>query len=299
MGIVDPLIEILGPLVPPVDAHHARKALSEMDLRSAWAVGLEVVLPPHPPACDLSVLMAPRCVPDFARTGHDVLTALAMSAGALDSTWWEVDTSVQPSPVGAFVRSTESEALPLVRSVTAGIPDLVRAVDALEDVILPHWHGRGRLIGFFPNREPSPVAAALVPGTHQTITGLIRQMSSRATIAVNPDSDLIAHLLQHLDGSAIAVAADADGRTAVSWEGYFRERERAMVESRWAPALLPDPVWGDAAESLSALLAVQGIHTFDALPTIRLLSGIDHVKIGPDGKVKAYVGAHIVMQGQR
>ena len=270
-----------------------------MDLRSVWAVGLEVVLPPHPPACDLSVLMPPRHVPDFARTGHDVLSALAMSAGASDSTWWELDTSVQPSPVGAFVRSTESDALPLVRSVAAGIPGLVRAVDALVDVIMPHWHGRGRLIGFFPNREPSPVAAALVPGTHQAITGLIREMGSRATIAVDPDSDLIAHLLQHLDGSAIAVAADADGRTVVSWEGFFREREHAMVESRWAPALLPEPVWGDAPPSLSSLLAVQGIHTFDAVPTVRILSGIDHVKIGPDGKVKAYVGAHIVMQGQR
>jgi hypothetical protein len=58
-------------------------------------------------------------------------------------------------------------------------------------------------------------------------------------------------------------------------------------------------VWGEAMHSLPSLLGVQGFHTFDSLPTIRLLSGIDHIKVGPGGKVKAYVGAHILLPGQR
>jgi hypothetical protein len=297
--IADPLIEILGQLVPAADAHRARAALADMDLLSVRAIGLEVVLPPHPPACDVSVLMPPRHVPPFARVGHDVLAALAVSAGALDSTWWELDTSVEPSPVGAFIRSTKADALPLVQDAAAEMPDLARAVSTLEALVTPYWRGKGRLIGFFPDREPAPVAAALVPDLDGAAADVIRGLGSRATIAVDPDSDLFGHLAQHLDGSSIAIAADGDGRTAVSWEGSFWEREQAMADGRWAPALQPDPVWGDAAPSLSALLAVQGIHTFDALPTIRLLSGIDHIKIGPGGKVKAYVGAHIVMPGQR
>ena len=299
VGVADPLIEILGPLVPAADAQRARTALADMDLLSARAIGLEVVLPPHPPACDVSLLMPPRHVPPFARAGHDVLAALATSAGAGDSTWWELDTSVQPSPVGAFIRSIEADALPIVRHAAAEVPGLARAVDALADLITPYWRGRGRLIGFFPDRKPSPVAAALVPDFDHEAAAIIRDMGSAATISVDPDSALIAHLRLHLSGSAIAVAADAEGRGTVSWEGSFWEREQAMAEGRWAPALQPDPVWGDAAVSLDSLLAVQGIHSFNALPTIRLLCGIDHIKIGPGGKVKAYVGAHIVMHGQR
>lgn len=299
VGVADPLIEILGPLVPAADAQRARMALADMDLLSARAIGLEVVLPPYPPACDVSLLMPPRHVPPFARASHDVLAAMATSAGALDSTWWELDTSVQPSPVGAFIRSTEADALPIVRDTAAELPELARAVDALEGLITPYWRGRGRLIGFFPDRKPAPVAAALLPDFDGEATAVIRALGSAATVSVDPDSDLIAHVAQHLDGSAIAIAADAEGRSAVSWEGFFWEREQAMAEGRWTPALRTDPVWGDAAASLDSLLAVQGIHTFDALPTIRLLCGIDHIKVGPGGRVKAYVGAHIVMPGQR
>jgi hypothetical protein len=298
-GLADPIIDTLGPLVPAADGNRARAALSGMDVLSVRAIGLEVVLPPHPPACDVSVLMPPREVPDFARVGHDAVVSLAVSAAAADSTWWELDTSAEPSPVGAFIRSSEADALPLARRAAAGMPALTRAVDTLEAVITPHWQGSGRLLGFFPDREPSPIAAALLPDFDHAATDMLRDLSARATVAVDPGSELVVHLAQHLDGSAIAVAADADGRIAVSWEGSFWEREQAMAEGRWAPVLEPAPVWGDATQSLSALLAVQGIHTFDALPTIRLLSGIDHIKVGPGGKVKAYVGAHIVMPGQR
>ena len=299
VGIADPLIEILGPLVPSADGDRARAALSGMDVLSVRAFGLEVVLPPHEPACDVSVLMPPRQVPPFARDGHDALASLATSAGAEASTWWELDTSADPSPAGAFSRSAEGDAVHIVRKAAAEMPELARAVDALEQLITPYWRGRGRLIGFFPDRRPSPVAAALVPDFDDDATAMIRDLGSAATVAVDPDSALLAHLRQYLDGSSIAIATDAEGRSAVSWEGSFWEREQAMAEDRWAPALRPDPVWGEAAQSLSALLALQGIHTFNALPTIRLLSGIDHIKIGPGGKVKAYVGAHIVMHGQR
>lgn len=298
-GIADPIISILGSLVPAVDAERISSALSQMDVLEVCALGLEVVLPPHSPACDLSVLMAPRTVPDFAKSASPVLASLATSAGAFDSTWWELDTSVEPSPVGVFIRSTEVDALSLVREAAAPLPALAQAVSSLEAIIDPYWQGGGRLIGFFPDRAPAPVAAGLLPNFTRTATDVIEELSSQVTISVDSTSPLISHLTQHMDGSALAIAVDANNRASVSWEGSFWEREQAMVEGRWSPALEPDPAWGDAAESLPALLAVQGIHTFDALPTIRLLSGIDHIKVGPNGRVKAYVGAHIVMPGQR
>jgi hypothetical protein len=299
VGIADPIIEVLGDLVPAADASRVRSALAGIDLLSVRSLGLEVVLPPHQPACDLSLLLPPREVPGFAAVGQEVLVSLAMSAGASDSTWWELDTSVPHCPVGAFVRSSEADALPLVRAAAAREPALARAVVNLEATMGDLWRGEGRLIGFFPEREPSPVAAALIPDFDRIAASTIRALSLRATAAVDTGGGLMVHLNEHLDGSSIAVAADAEGRTSVSWEASFWEREKAMAEGRWAPALQPDPVWGDAGSILPALLAVQGFHTFDSLPAIRLLSGIDHLKIGPDGRVKAYVGAHILMPGQR
>lgn len=299
VALVDPIIEILGPLVPEADAARARDALSHLDVLSTIALGLEVVLPPHPAACDISVLMPSRRVPHFARSGHGALSSLAMSVGSSESTWWELDTSEARSPVGVFIRSECTDALSTVRGAAESDHELARAVGILESAIAPHWRGPGRLIGFFPDRQPSPVAAALLPDFDSAAVGLIEGLASWATIAVDPRSALVAHLMRELDGSAVAVGTDAEGRSSVSWEGSFWEREKAMVEGRWHPVLQPSPLWGDAARSLSALLEVQGIHMFDSLPAIRLLSGIDHIKMGPGGKVKAYVGAHILLPGQR
>ena len=299
IGIADPIISILGPLVPAADAERVRSALSPLDVLSVHALGLEVVLPPHPPACDLSVLLPPRTVPPFVQAGDSVLALLARSAPATDTTWWELDTSAQPSPVGAFIRSTGTDVRASMHQVCAQVPALSRAEANLAALIEPYWQGEGRLIGFFPRREPAPVAAALLPTSHEIGADIVDALSSQVTATVDRRSELAMHLTGHLDGCAVAVAADAQGRTAVAWEGSFTERERAMAEDKWAPALQPLPMWGEAVHSLPSLLAVQGIHTFASLPTIRLLSGIDHIKIGPGGKVKAYVGAHIVMPGQR
>ena len=299
VGIADPIIDVLGPLVPPADAQRARAALSRIDVLSAVSLGLEVVLPPFAPACDVSVLMPARRIPSFAEGCHESLTLLAESGGEDQSIWWELDTSSDDPAIGAFVRSTGTDATPLARRAAASRPDLEQAVNALVDVVTPYWQGEGRLIGFFPDRQPLPVAAALLPSFGLDAHAALRDLAPVVTASVDPDAALISHLSGYLDAIALAVGADAEGRTAVSWEGSFREREIAMSQDRWAPALQPSPVWGEAGESLASLLAVQGVHTFNSLPTIRLLSGIDHLKIGPGGRVKAYVGAHIVSPSYR
>lgn len=299
LGLADPIIEVLGPLVPRADADRARAALSRIEVLSAVSLGLEVVLPPHEPACDVSVLMPARRIPAFAEGCDDSLRLLVESGGEKESTWWELDTSSDELAIGAFVRSIGSDPVPFVREAVASRPDLQRAVHALVDLVTPYWRGDGRLIGFFPDRQPLPVAAALLPSFGLDAEAALGDLAPVATASVDPDAALVAYLSGYLDAIAVAVGADSEGRTAVSWEGSFRERELAMAQDRWAPALQPSAVWGDAGASLARLLAVQGVHTFDSLPTVRLLSGIDHIKIGPGGRVKAYVGAHIVSPSYR
>lgn len=299
VGIADPIIDVLGPLVPHADADRARSALSRMDVLSAVSLGLEVVLPPHAPACDVSVLMPAQRIPAFAEGRHPSLILLAEGGGELESTWWELDTSTDDTAIGAFVRFTGADPMPLAREAASSLPALSRAIEALTHVITPYWRGEGRLIGFFPDRRPLPVAAALLPGYGMDAESALRQLALQATASVDPDSSLIAHLRAQVNAVALAVGADASGHVAVSWEGSFREREIAMAEHRWGPVLQPADVWGAASASLASLLAVQGVHTFDSLPTVRLLSGIDHIKIGPGGRVKAYVGAHIVSTSYR
>lgn len=299
VGIADPIIDVLGPLVPHADADRARAALSRVDLLSAVSLGLEVALPPHPPACDISVLVPAQRIPTFAEGRHPSLMLLAEGGGEQETTWWELDTSTDDPAIGAFVRFTGADPMPLAREAATSLPALSRAVEALMHVVSPYWQGAGRLMGLFPDRRPLPVAAALLPGYGMDAESALRELALRATASVDPDSALIAHLRAHVDSVALAVGADASGHIAISWEGSFRERERAMAENRWAPALQPADVWGAASASLASLLAVQGVHTFDSLPTVRLLSGIDHIKIGPGGRVKAYVGAHIVSTSYR
>lgn len=298
-GLLDPIVDDLGPLVPEADAQRARQALSSIDMLAAVSLGLEVVLPPHDAACDISVLMPARKVPGFARDRHGSLALLAQSGGAQDSIWWELDTSTDDPAVGAFIRYSDGDPLPQVREAAATFPGLGRAVDALADVIAPYWHGMARLIGFFPDRRPLPTAAALLPALNAEGPEMLGDLRQRVTACVDPDTALMKHLGAGVDMGAVAVGADAEGRSAVSWESSFRERERAMAEGWWTPVLEPCAAWGDAGPSLHHLLAVQGVHTFDSLPTVRMLSGIDHIKVGPDGKVKAYVGTYILSTSYR
>lgn len=297
-GLLDPFLEVLGPLVPRADAERARAALESIDVMSVISLGLEVVLPPHDAACDISVLMPARRTPAFVDGRHVSLALLAEAGGEGDSTWWELDTSNEAPAVGAFIR-VRDDSLMQVRAAASTRAGLSDAVDALVTLIAPYWDGMGRLIGFFPDRRPLPVAAALLPGRMTDGPTRLRELAPRATACVESEGALTAHLMAHVDMGALAVGADAEGRTAVSWEGSFREREKAMADDCWAPLLTPSPVWGAAGRSLHRLLDVQGIHTFDSLPTVRMLSGIDHIKVGPDGKVKAYVGAHIVSPSYR
>jgi len=71
-----------------------------------------------------------------------------------------------------------------------------------------------------------------------------------------------------------------------------------MADGLWGP-VLDDPVWGEGREAMVSLLGIQGMHRFDALPPMRVMTGVDHIKLGPGGRVKAYVGALRLQPGAR
>lgn len=294
VDIVDPIIEVLGPLVPHEHAERIRTALTGIDPLSVMTVGLELVLPPHEAACDIALLMPARSVPAFARRHEHSLGSLVQLAGEADSVWWELDTSVAESSVGAFIRDGAVDALAVIRAAATSVPGLDRAFDAITEVAAPYWPGPARLAGFFPDRRPQPAAAVLIPIMDRDSSAPLRDLAPQVAACASAEHPLIAHLKQYVDVESISVAADTEGRVAISWEGGFLERERAMMEGRWAPALAPVDAWGQASSCLASLLAVQSVHTFDSLLPLKLASGIDHIKVGPGGRAKAYVGAHIV-----
>lgn len=299
VDIVDPIIKVLGPLVPHAHAERIRAALAGIDPLSVMAVGLELVLPPHEAACDIALLMPARSVPAFARRHEHSLGLLVQLAGEADSVWWELDTSVAESSVGAFIRDGAVDALAVGRAAAMSVPGLGYAFDAITEIAAPYWRGPARLAGFFPDRRPRPAAAVLIPIMDKDSSQPLRDLAPRVRACVNADEPVITHLKQYVDVASISVAANSDGQVGVSWEGGFLARERAMIEGRWAPALSPVDAWGQASPSLASLMAVQSVHAFDALLPLKLVCGIDHIKVGPGGRVKAYVGTHIVNPAHR
>lgn len=291
-GVAAPILASLGPLVPPSHAERALTALAGIRTTSAMSVGVEVVLPPHEPACDISVLMPPRSIPGFAVARSPMLADFACVEGAEGSVWWELDTSSPRMPIGAFIREQAGDGFALMRSAAADSTALLDAETALRGVVADCWHGPGRLVGFFPDRDPAPIAAALLPlasGDESTLP----RLTARATIAVDPESATVRHLRSACGPGAVSIGADPAGRVAVSWEAAWHDREVAMAEGRWDPMLAALP--GLDQDIAAHLLSIQGMHACDSLPPVKVLTGIDHLKVGPGGRLKAYVGAHLLM----
>jgi hypothetical protein len=63
-----------------------------------------------------------------------------------------------------------------------------------------------------------------------------------------------------------------------------------MIDRRWDAAFTRLDL-GAANEAVPYLLNTQTIHDFRDFFPLTVLSGIDHLKVTPDGRVKAYVGA--------
>lgn len=287
--IVAALIDALGPLAPEADRSRIVAALPRTPVLDVSSVGLEVTLPPRNAQCDLSLLLPAGTVPSFAEHGAESLRELTRRyAEHSDLTvWWECDTSEAAPPRGAFIRFAGGVDAFAIAESACGDPAIAAALRRLRELCDPQLMHESSIVGFFPDRRPA--AAAFLSATRDVESTLAR-LERDAVACVDPCDPLLQHLLEACSGHAISVACDVEGRVAASAEGSFQDRERAMLSGLWKAAFVPSPPWGPAHAVLGRLLATQGSRIYASLPPLGLMSGIDHIKVGPGGKVKAYVG---------
>jgi hypothetical protein len=295
--IADGLITTLGSLVPPSHAARIRSALAGLPMSTTPSIGLEVTLPPGKSSCDLSVLLPPGITPAFAVDEAPSLTELTREIALRSSgtVWWECDTSEKRPPLGAFIRFVDGvDAFDTVRRAAPQHSGLAEAVDHLQRLCSPFMAGDSAIVGMFPTRAPAAAAVLF----HPTDLGrAVSALSQDAVGCVDLETPLIHHLLATCDLFAVSVGCDVLGRVAVSAEASFKRRERAMLDRRWDAVFARPDAWGAAATSLPSLAAVQGAHSFTGFLPWGILSGIDHIKVGPGGRVKAYVGALPFLRG--
>lgn len=287
--IVAALMDALGPLVPEADRSRIVAALPRTPVLDVASVGLEVTLPPRQAQCDLSLLLPAGTVPSFAEHGAGSLRELTRRyAEHSDLTvWWECDTSEAAPPRGAFIRFAGGVDAFAVAEAACGDAAIAAALRRLRQLCEPSLLHESSIVGFFPDRQPA--AAAFLTATRDVESALAR-LETDALACVDPRDPLLQHLLHACSGHAISVACDVEGRVAVSAEGSFQDRERAMLAGRWEGAFAPSAPWGPAHAVVDRLLATQGSRIYASLPPVGLMSGIDHIKVGPGGKAKAYVG---------
>ena len=196
--IICPLLADLGPLVPPEHAARVLEAAAGISAFESSSVGLEVVMPPSQAACDLSVLLRPGMVPSFVSPAQDSARRFAQAGGPRAGTvWWELDTSEPDPSLGVFLRMQAGlNPFDLAVQSTVGAPAVAEAVEALRPVVASMRPGPFSLMGFFPDRRPLPVAAALVPTLRDDILPTVRALLPMATASVDPDSAMVGHLLR-------------------------------------------------------------------------------------------------------
>ena len=149
------------------------------------------------------------------------------------------------------------------------------------------------MMGFFPDRVPS-AAAALIPLHASSLATVVQvvttDIEATALLSVDLQDQRIQDLAEAVGGLSAAVGCDSLGRVGISAEFGFGDRVPAMIDRRW-DAILSRVDLGASSEAIPYLLSTQTIHDFRDLFPLTVLSGIDHLKFTPDGRVKAYVGA--------
>jgi hypothetical protein len=167
-------------------------------------------------------------------------------------------------------------------------------VDRLESVCGTLMSGPSSIVGFFPTRTPPAVGLLFYP---ENLLAALEILSSHAQFSVDPTDPLLLHLMTTCDQFTLSVGLDVNGRMGVSAEASFRDRERAMLQNKWEQVFAPQEPWGAAHAVLERLQSLETAHSFDGFLKWGVLSGIDHIKVGPRGAVKAYVGALPFLRG--
>lgn len=292
--LAESLMDALGPLVTDTDRRAVLQALDGTPFRDVASVGLEVTLPPHAPACDLSLLLAPGLVPAFV--SHPALHRLARETAERESgsTWWELDASTGGS-TGGFIRMLDGVDGPGACRDAIGDrdPSLTDAVERIGSIVNRFGEGAHVLMGFFPDRIP-PTAACLLPTYARSLPRVVEMITESVTTGpvsvFAPQDSRVQGFIDAFGGMSVAVGCDGQGRMGIAVEFGFSDRVPAMIDRRWDEVLARVEL-GPSADAVPYLLATQAIHDFRDLFPLTVLSGIDHLKITPDGRLKAYVGA--------
>lgn len=295
-SLADALLTAIAPLVTDHDRNQILAELEPIDLCDVASVGFEVTLPPHSPSCDVSVLLSPGLIPPFARDPSLHSLGAKIKHADAGSTWWELDTSDDTLPVGAFIRLLDGvESFALCRSSVKGNPELAAAIDKLEPLVRYLHSGGQGLLGIFPTRQPA-AAAALVPLSPDSWIKKYDWITEQVMVSSDAHSPIAQQLTSTCDTVSVAVACDTVGRTAAAVEFAFGDRINAMLEGRWVSAIKRGG-WGPWQAGLELLVNTQGVHTFSDFLPMTLITGIDHLKLTPDGRLKAYVGILPIYRG--
>lgn len=290
------LIAVLGDLVRPSDAARIVTALDAIQLADVASIGLEITLPPAPSACDLSVLLLPGRVPAFVT--HPSLWAFAAAAdrAGVRSTWWEFDASSEGRSTGGFVQLIPGiDGAELCRAAVVDNEGLAASMDKVIDIASGFPSGAPGMLGFFPNRDPA-AAAALIPIDPKVLDVALAQVGSLVSFATTFEDPVVQSLHERFPGTSLSVGVDAHGVSAASVEFSFGQPLKPMLDGKWRSALA-DLNIGPSEEVLTRLLLLEGVHDFENFLPLTVLSGIDHLKVMPDGRVKAYVGVMLFRRG--
>lgn len=286
------LIHGLGPIVPAKDGERILSLWGELALLEVASIGLEVNLTQGEYACDASVLLNPRNVPPGLSDADTLLHALARDASQNHhgTVWWEFDASKDHTSMATFWRTSEGNSnFERLQGAVSKDPGLSTALATLAPWFHRWNEGVPGLVGVFPSRKPAS-AGLLMPIHPEYITPALERLSKHA-LCVSITDPRVEIVRETCTSFSLAIGADSQGRMSVSLEGGFLDRENAMLRGDWAKTFSRPTLWGCPETILERLLATQGQRRYALFPPLSILTGIDHIKISPGGRVKAYVGA--------
>lgn len=297
-GVAQPILDHLGQLAPDRDRERVLSALDEFDPHDLPEFCLEVALPPDPPGCDLGLLVPSHITPGFVPQEAARSLASLVRLARVPHAVWEHDTSRPIASSGAYVRCADERSsmrdhLAIAREAAAADSGVLLALDRLEEACSDALDTRSDYLGFFPDRYPHPVAATRIAVTPALLPELAARISARVDHAVDLHGQRASVLLRGCQRVHLAISADADGTATLAVE-YAHLAWRAGL---WQAVFAERNAWGQAADTLASLASIEAVRRFDAVPPAAVMIGINHLKVGPGSRVKAYVRARLVTAG--
>lgn len=293
VALAESTLNHIGVMVPESSFARISKVLAQTSIREVHAFGFEInPLTPNAP-CDVGFLMT--SLPSFVRDRHAPLIALTEGDGrASRPSWWEIDTEKEEPSISAFSSQMES--------ATTGLDLLVRAAGAHEmlahaaqtvtDITREMGIGMVNNVGLYPDRTDGAIAVAQVRLSSGELNVGYQRIRSQVSRSFDITDPRVETLLNHSDRISVAISADAHGETVLSLEGGLTHRNSLSTPSMWS-RVFQGSEWAESREQLNVIVAAQRLTSFDSVPQTLALTTISHVKVGPGGKFKIYLGTYL------